>query len=209
MKKKIIAIALCAALAVGGVVAGSLAFLMDETEAVVNTFTVGDINIDLEETEGDVVSDSSGNYVHNEFKMIPGATIDKDPFATVKKGSEQCWLFVKVTEANNFDNFMTWTQDTGWTVLEENPGKTETILYRLVDSSKEVGKFTDGVLNVDVTYPVLLNNKVQVKPEVTKEQMNALNAETFPKLTFKAYAVQCEGFETPTAAWAEIQTPTV
>ena len=36
-----------------GVVGGSMAWLIDETAPVKNTFTYGDINIDLDETTGE------------------------------------------------------------------------------------------------------------------------------------------------------------
>ena len=44
-----------------------------------------------------------------------------------------------------------------------------------------------------------------VKPEVEKEELNALTEGAYPTLTFTAYAVQYEGFEdNPAAAWAQI-----
>ena len=99
MKKKtlisIIAVALVLCVSVGGV----LAYLMDKTNSVTNTFTVGDINITLAETTGD------------DYKMIPGET-------SVKAGSETCWLFVKVDKSENFDTYMTYTMATGWTELK-------------------------------------------------------------------------------------------
>ena len=45
------------------------------------------------------------------------------------------------------------------------------------------------------TFPILKDNKVIVNSEATKEQFNALTAETQPKLTVTAYAVQYETFE--------------
>ena len=82
MKKKItLLLSLVLAVAMG--IGGTLAWLTAKTEAVKNTFTVGNINITLTET--------TTNY-----KMVPGQTIAKDPKVTVKAGSEACWLFVKI-----------------------------------------------------------------------------------------------------------------
>ena len=95
MKKKgwlsVVALVLVLCCAVGG----TLAWLTDTTDPVTNTFTVGDIDIDLTESD------------HLDLKMIPGRTITKDPKVTVKAGSEACWLFVKVQKSANFADFLT------------------------------------------------------------------------------------------------------
>ena len=91
MKKKAWLSALAVVLVLCCAVGGTLAWLTQKTDAVVNTFTVGDINITLTETE-------------REYKMVPGNTIDKDPTVTVQAGSEACWLFVKV-EGTNWSHF--------------------------------------------------------------------------------------------------------
>ena len=77
-------------LVLGCAVGGTVAWLVAKTDPVVNTFTYGDINITLTETTGD------------DYKIIPGVDIGKDPKVTVKAGSEACWLFVKVEEEGTF-----------------------------------------------------------------------------------------------------------
>lgn len=204
MKKKIIAIALCAALAVGGVVAGSLAWLQDTSDPVVNTFTVGDITIDLDESDSDVLSSGEGDSKNNSYKMIPGNTIAKDPFATVMDGSEPCYLFVKVTESANFNSFMTWKEASGWSVLSTSA--TETVLWRLVDESDTTTKWTDAVLDGNVTYKILDGDKVTVKTEgVTQELMDTLSSDNYPTLTFTAYAVQKANIADANTAWTNLQ----
>ena len=51
MKKfyKVLTIALCAAMLVAGSIAGTLAYLSMKTETKANTFTAGDINIELKQ----------------------------------------------------------------------------------------------------------------------------------------------------------------
>ena len=66
-------------------IGGTLAWLTAQTTEVNNTFTTSNIGVSLEETT-------------EEYKMIPGWTIGKDPKATVETGSEDCYLFVKVEE---------------------------------------------------------------------------------------------------------------
>ena len=90
MNGKALALILAVVLVVGGVVGGTLAWLTAESDTVTNTFTLGDIDIDLDETTG-------SNYT-----MIPGNTIGKNPKVTVTAGSEDCWLFVKVEKTGEF-----------------------------------------------------------------------------------------------------------
>ena len=75
-------------------IGGTIAWLTDKTDAVTNTFTTSDISIELAETKSN-------------FKMVPGNTIDKDPKVTVKANSEACWLFVKIEESANLDDYIT------------------------------------------------------------------------------------------------------
>lgn len=176
MKKNVLIPVIAIALVLCCVVGGSLAWLVDQTTPVTNTFTVGDINIDLTETTTD-------------YKMVPGNTIAKDPTVTVEAGSEASWLFVKVTESANFDDFMTYAIADGWTALAGVDG----VYYRQVPAT-----------TANTTFAVLKDNTVSVKDTVTKEQLNALTADTYPTLTFQAYAVQSDNVATAADAWAKL-----
>lgn len=173
MKKKTLALVLALTLLVAGVVGGTLAWLTDQTAEVKNTFTVGDINIGLTETTTD-------------YKMVPGNTIAKDPTVTVKANSEACWLFVKVTESANLDDFITYAIATGWTELEAG------VYYREVPASA-----------ADQTFSVLADDAVTVKSDVTRTMLETAKTDA-PTLTFKAYAIQKDHFATAAAAWAEV-----
>lgn len=204
MKKKIamavIALVLTLCLAVGG----TLAWLVDSTDPVKNTFTYGDINIDLWEHElnEDGLTLGSGKvYEESGFKMIPGNTIDKDPTVTVEKDSEACWLFVKVEKSENFSSFMIYAIATGWTALEGE----EDVYYREVDATEEDTDFTilgaGSVVVGDDTY-TWAENEVFVLPTVEKTDLTALTADTYPTLTFTAYAVQRDdNIATAAEAW--------
>ena len=100
---------------------------------------------------------------------------------------------MKLEKSDNFDTFMTYEMADGWEPLPEAPG----VFYRKVAAA-----------TADTTFEVLKGNQVTVKDEVTKEQMNALTADTYPTLTVTAYASQLyknntEKF-TAAAAWANI-----
>ena len=197
MKKKSLALVLALAMIVVCVVGGTLAWLTATTPEVKNTFTYGDINIKLEETDATVSADGSAT---KEFKMIPGYAIDKDPKVTVKAGSEKCYLFVKVEKSTNFDSFMTYDMAAGWTQLEDASGNpVPGVFYRVVDTA-----------DMGTAYSVLKNDQVIVKDNVTKADMDGLkaNVATQPTLTFTAYACQFNSSNntpfTAEAAWAKV-----
>lgn len=106
--KKSILLVVCALALVTASVFGTLAYLTDTAE-VVNTFTVGNVSIDLDET----LVDPDGNPIDrdgdsepdrtkegNEYHLIPGKTYTKDPVMTVLAGSEPAYVRMKVTVAD-------------------------------------------------------------------------------------------------------------
>lgn len=177
MKKTLLTI-LCTVLVCSCVMGVTLAFLMDSTETITNTFTIGNIDITLTETKGTL----DGNT--RNFKMVPGSTIVKDPTVTVVGGSEACYLFVKVVKSDNFADFMTYAMADGWTELEAG------VYYRKVEAT-----------TADKPFDVLKDNQVTVLDAITKDQIDADDF-VYPTLSFTAYAVQSENVATAAAAWA-------
>lgn len=169
----------------------TVAWLTDKTDPVTNTFTSSDINIKLTETTGE-------NY-----KMVPGWTIAKDPKVTIKAGSEACWLFVRVEEdlgswkdntpAKKFTDYLKYTvissTDKAWT-RGNGSHIPENVYYLKVTSA----------MAIDTDYPILVDNKITVSGDITKEMMDEIDGvdqtgstvsgEKTPTLTFKAAAVQ-------------------
>ena len=192
-KSKLLLMVMALALVLGTIVGGTVAWLITDTDPVVNTFTYGDINITLEETD----ADGDGDPDANEYPMVPGNPITKDPKVTVLANSEACWLFVKLEKSVNFDDFMTFGVAEGWTALDGVTG----VYYRAVDKSASNAEFY-----------VLKDNTVNVKGEVTKEMLNALDkagTTKYPTLTVTAYAVQRDSNITTAAdAWAKIPVGT-
>lgn len=187
---KVLALVLAVVLVLGAVIGTTVAWLITNTTPVVNTFTYGDINITLEETDTNL--DEDNDEKTNEYQMVPGKEIDKDPKVTVLKNSEDCWLFVKVEKSSNFDEFMTYEMAEGWTELDaaNYPG----IYYREVAKSDS-----------DAQFAVLKDNKVTVKEDVTKDMFNKLDADAdnkiYPQLKVTAYAVQKAGVASAADAW--------
>lgn len=102
--KKIMMLAACAVLLVCISVGATLAYLTD-TEAVTNTFTVGQVDIDLYETGPD------GKPVkENSYHLIPGQSYKKDPTIYVKPESEDAYVVAKIVVSGAEDSPLTYNE---------------------------------------------------------------------------------------------------
>ena len=175
---KIAALIAAIVLVIGCTAGGTVAWLVSKPAAITNVFTVGNINAELAETA-------------KAFKIVPGVDIAKDPVATVEANSENCYLFVELTEEN-------------WPAFTEADNTTRKVEYKIADGWT---KLKDGVYyrevpksdTEDQSYPVLQDNKVTVSSTLTKENADAITGD--PKLTVAVYAVQKEGMGSAADAW--------
>jgi len=219
MKKRSLSIAVAIVFLLVCAVGGTLAWFTDKTETVVNTFTVGNIDISLDEVQVNEYGkflDKNGNIVENiedanrittgtnTYFMVPGYTYTKDPIVTVDDGSEDCYLFVKFEKLNNADTYLDYeplfTADgSTWELV---PGEND-VWYIEVPKSAE-----------DQKWNLLIDDTIGIKSTLTKENMDALEklgTDKYPKLQFTAYAVQL--YETngvkfaPEEAWALANPP--
>ncbi|MBQ8648429.1 MAG: hypothetical protein IJ484_09825 [Oscillospiraceae bacterium] len=199
-KRKALILSICVLLLSVTMVTGTLALAFDVDEKV-NTFTVGQVRIELNET----LVDKNGNPVDengaplpsgadlvktgagNIYKLTAGASLLKDPTVTVQAGSDACWLFVLVEETEGVDRFVAWRIDAGWMPLDAQayPG----VYCREVDATDR-----------DLAFPVLDDNAVTVKG-VNAQMLAGLTRETLPTLNITAYAVQKSGVDTRAEAW--------
>ena len=175
-------LALTLVLAAYWAVGGTAAWLAAKSEPIASTFTFGDINITLTETDP-----------QEQIKIIPGVDIKKALKVTVQADSVDCWLFVKVEEAGTFVNGkVTYAIADGWT-KGDGPQIPENVYYREVNAD-----------TADMEFSVLKGDKITVSNTLTKEDIQ--NITNQPTLTFTAYAVQKEGINTAADAWARIDT---
>lgn len=184
-------------LVLGCAVGGTIAWLTAETAPVVNTFTVGDIKIDLTETYN---TDTDNDGVNDKWQaqLIPGFSYDKDPKVSVEAGSEDCYLFVKFEEKNSPANCLTYTSNltaaNSWT-QGDGTDIPANVWYRKVMAS-----------DTTRSWELLSGNTIAVKDTLTKDNMPAATAT--PELAYSAYAVQLyksAGVEfTAAEAWAKI-----
>ena len=177
-------LALTLVLAAYWAVGGTAAWLAAKSDPIASTFTFGDINITLTETDPQ----------EQPTKIIPGVDIKKDLKVTVKADSVDCWLFVKVKEAGTFvAGKVTYAIAEGWT-KGDGSQIPDNVYYRQVNAA-----------TADREFSVLKGDKITVSKSLTKADIQNI---TDPTLTFTAYAVQKEGINTAAEAWARIGTAT-
>ena len=146
MKRTFVVVA-AAILIIIASVGATMAYLVASSQPVINTFTVGYVQLSLTETTGDT------------YRLIPGTSQAKDPVLTVNTGSEACWLFFKVEKSPEFDNYVTFSVADGWQPLE---GYSD-IYYRAVNK-----------VDTNTAFPLLEDNQVHIRPTLTEQLLSAL-----------------------------------
>lgn len=184
-KKKVFVTVLCAAALVVASVLGTMAYLTSQPETVTNTFTVGNVEITLDETDVTPmgVKDTDARVKGNEYKLIPGHTYIKDPTVHVDTDSEESWLFVKVDngisdlEATGNTTIAEQMKDKGWTLVT---GTTNVYAY---------------------AQKAIAGQDIKVFENFTIKGTAAVADYAGKTITVKAYAIQADGFDTAAAAW--------
>ena len=126
-RSKALLLTLCAVVLVIATVFGTMAYLTS-TDKVENTFTVGSVNIKLDEAkanpDGSLVANAD-RVKANSYKLLPGHTYNKDPMVTVLNGSESSYIKMTVTfsKANELD------------AIFDPDGATLTTIFNGYDSS--------------------------------------------------------------------------
>ncbi len=200
--KQILAIVLSMALVACISIAATVAYLTSDTDAVVNTFTFGKVDITLDETavnEDGQIDDSASPQatMANEYHLYPGKTYDKNPTVHVTASTddnviEPCWVFVKVQNDLGTFEAVTENEEGGyksiedqikenWTAIEGKPG-----VYYYSASEDPVQPGTD----------LEVFSEFKIASSVTD-----LTGADEDYIKVWAYAVQAEGFDTALDAW--------
>lgn len=208
MKKTTKAVALfsSAVLLVTGSVLGTLAYLTD-TESAVNTFTVGKVDITVDETD---INGGTERVKENEYKLVPGESYTKDPTMTVLKNSEEAYvrMILTVTNADQFQelagkdilSYLGGMDDTKWILEGQAVTDTakDTVSYEYRYADKVSAETEDVVLEPlfsTLTIPTTFEGGADLE---------AL-AKTF-KIEVTGHAIQAAGFADDDAAWAAFPT---
>ena len=214
MKKKLLIMSVAMVLVCAFAVGMTIAYLTS-TDEVVNTFTVGNVRIKLDEADvdeyGRVPQGSPAPRVKaNSYKLIPGHIYTKDPTVTVLSGSESSYIKMTVTftEAaaldaifapNGADLFSIFNgyDSTNWIYkgnTKDASANTRTYEFWYKEVVPAVAA-TDADVALDALF-----DSITVPGTITNAQLATIADMT---ITVNAYAIQADGFDTAADAWAE------
>lgn len=191
MKKtsKALLLSLCAVLLVTASVLGTMAYLTSQDQ-VVNTFTVGNVAITLDEKDVDNSTPGENDRDKaNAYKLMPGHNYEKDPIVHVDANSEDCYLFVKVVnEIANIEAEKTVAQqmtEKGWVAVDAANG-----IYVYTTDKTNPAVVTKGS-NITVFENFTIAGNVDNTTLATYADKT---------ITVNAYAIQADGFAGKTAS---------
>lgn len=220
-KNKALLLSLCAVLLVAASVFGTLAYLTS-SDSVVNTFTVGNVQIKLDEAKvGDDGKALTGNDAArvqaNSYHLLPGHVYDKDPTVTVLEGSEESYVRLLVTV--NFKNTLTDEQlATDLDAIFTDVSKSWIRNAKEVKNNVTVGEGDDAkTYGTVITYEYrYTNSTVGATTEDTKldplfkgisipgtwDNKTLSDIGGF-EISIVGQAIQADGFANADAAWAK------
>ncbi len=214
MKKKTIALLLVLMLVFGVTCGGTIAYLTS-TASVKNTFTVGNVQIALDEALVDLygakiegkesvrIPNADKAYegvVGNAYKLIPGHTYIKDPTVTVKAGSEKAYvrMIVTITDAADVkavlgDDFLPqnfvegWDAETWITTKEiKADEKADTLTYEFrYKEPVDASKATNDIVLDALFDSFTMDSNVSNTDLAKLEEM---------EIQVVAHAIQADGF---------------
>ena len=205
-RSKALLLTLCAVLLVAATIFGTMAYLTS-TDTVTNTFTVGKVNIKLDEAkanpDGSLVANAD-RVKANEYKLLPGHTYNKDPMVTVLSGSESSYVKMTVTfsKANELDaifapdgadltSIFNGYDAANWIAKGNTKGADNTRTYEFWYKEAVAAPTADVALDA-------LFDSIAVPGTITGEQLATIAGMT---ITVNAYAIQADGFADAAAAW--------
>ena len=135
------------------------------------------------------------NYIY-----APGVNITKNPSVDFSKNELSAYVFVTVSAKDwvynpsshsyTVDNVLDWSVDTSrWAYLTHDAQTNQAVYYKLVRAGEQLK-----------AAPIITDNTITVSPELKNSDLNLI-AESTRSISFKAYAVQANGFENATDAW--------
>lgn len=170
-------------------VGATLAYLTSTTDVAQNTFTVGKVNIDLDEKTGQTAEDFTKETDWNDEvdgkNMYPGQEIPKRPVVTVKADSADCWVYVQVSGADELvaQNFTIAGWSDEW--VKTDASKTLNGIYKY---KEKVSKQDTDKLLPPVFTSVKYNTEAEGKIDGTVGTVKVVAA-----------AIQADGIDNETA----------
>ena len=204
---KVLITVFCAILLLTVSVLGTLAYLTSQDE-VVNTFTIGKVNISLDEAAVNVDGTEipgADRVKENNYHLIPGQTYVKDPTLTVKAKSEDSYVRMLLTLncADEFDaiyapdkadltTIFNGYDATNWvyeTVTRDTAKNTITYEFRY----KEIVAKSATDTKLDALF-----DSITVPSAFDSKDMKSI---ANLKITVIGHAIQATGFANAESAW--------
>ena len=176
--------ALCLCLVVGGVMA-----LFTDTDTATNTFTIGDVDINLTEPNWD--PDNASN-------LSPGATVAKDPQVVNASETNPCYAFLTVAVPKDTDGeLFSYEVNEGWTLLSSETSEEDVNTYVYAYGTLEKEGMTS--LAAGETTASLFDN-------VTLSDRSEFDDDSYD-IPVNAYAIQVTDLSADTASgiWTLLQ----
>ena len=219
MKKKSLIMLVCTLMIITSVALGTIAYMTDRA-GVTNRFTVGNVNITVDET----MVDENGNPVagqrteeSNVYPLTPGATYVKDPTLTVKAGSEPSYVRMVVTvncmaeiqqiaaqlqtlypekypSTFGFTDLVTGWNGNVWNFV----GMTENAVLNTYTLEFRYYTSVAPTATADVVLPALFET-IRIPAELNYAQTQLLSTLT---IDINGHAIQTTGLNSAEEAWA-------
>ena len=212
MKKKVLILTLCIALLAVAAVGGTLAYFTD-TEEVTNTFTVGNVKIELLEsqllraegiTDEAIAADAEGYaaYLAQAGKnILPGISVKKAPYIR-NTGSNNAYVRLRMLIPVELVDIVTcvYTSEAVADGSVTDPVKLDNVTIDGVEYAQFAVVYNEKLAPEAMTYwPVF--SQVKLNEDVTSEDVAGLTDATF-NIILQADAIQADTFESAAAAFA-------
>ena len=144
IKKKLIISVIILSLVVTAGVGSVIAYFASISGPVVNTFTVGQVELELADAEVGVI------------QLVPGTTAERTSVVTVKRDSEDCYVYVKIEQPRELTQYTSYELAEGWI----NLGGIDGVYYRQVPKSA-----------VNMKYHVFKNDEIAIATHEIKTNL--------------------------------------
>ncbi len=203
MKKKKTIIA-AIVLLLGFLVGGAIAYFTD-TDNATNVFTIGNVDIELEEPNWDTTDDDNNNVPDASQDLMPGQTIAKDPKINNISTTNPAYVFAKVevpcttaTSPATPAELFSYTLNSGWTELS-----TAAVACTSGGSATHVYYYGSGntltSLAAEASTPAVFNNVTLLSTLTGNEGLSGNK-----NIVVTGYGIQTQGLASiaPTDVWA-------
>ena len=196
-------------------VGATVAYLTD-TDSVTNAFTVGNVHITLDEALVEynaatnvytAKADGSRTSDTQQYHLLPGTVVAKDPTVHVQANSENCYVRALVTftyktaaDAVLDESWINWDNQL-WTV-NPTPVTTKDTEKDTITRTYEV-RYNSIVEKSASVQDLVIFDKVTIPKTLTNDQIATLQDLS---ITVVANAIQANGFEgSPDDAWVAFE----